>query len=211
MREYQSAEIKDLAADLAKAQQEITHAKKSAENPYFKSNYADLPAVMDAARPALSKHGLSVTQMTDSEEGRILLITQITHSSGQWLRSYYPVNPVKADPQGLGSAITYARRYAYSAIVGVASMGEDDDGNAASGLPDKKETAISAKKRFAALKKAIQESDDPAAIWNNNIDEINKFLDADRQFYDDLVAAGKKRKEELLQYDLIKNQLNEGQ
>ena len=130
MREYQSSEIKDLADALVKAQAEMKHAEKTSVNPYFKAKYADLSAVIDAAKPALVKNGLSVTQFSDFDEQGVFLITQIMHLSGQWIRSYYPINPTKNDPQGLGSAFTYARRYAYSAITGITA--EDDDGNAAS-------------------------------------------------------------------------------
>lgn len=134
MKQYQSNSIKKLATALSKAQAEMQHAKKAEDNPFFKSKYADLPAVIDVARPLLAKNGLSVSQMTDVDEnGKITLITQLMHSSGEWIRGYYPVNPVKTDPQAIGSAITYARRYSFCAVIGVAATGEDDDGNAASG------------------------------------------------------------------------------
>lgn len=134
MKQYQSETIAKLADALAKAQGEMSHAAKQADNPFYKSKYADLPTVIDAARPHLTKHGLSVVQLTDFDAGEAFIVTQLNHSSGEWLRSYYPVKPVKADPQGLGSAITYARRYAYQAMVGIASAADDDDGNAASNL-----------------------------------------------------------------------------
>jgi len=136
MKQYQSEAINELATALAKAQGEMAHAAKDAENPHFKSKYADLSAVIDAARPHLAKYGLSVVQITDTDEaGSITLITQLNHASGQWVRSWYPVKPMKNDPQGLGSALTYSRRYSYSAMTGVAAAGEDDDGNAASEKP----------------------------------------------------------------------------
>jgi len=130
---YQSENINELATALAKAQSEIKHAEKSSNNPFFKSKYAALPDVFDAARPYLAKNGLSVTQATDYDADGVFIITQLIHSSGQWMRSFYPVKPVKNDPQGLGSALTYARRYSYSSLVGVVSTDDDDDGNAASG------------------------------------------------------------------------------
>jgi hypothetical protein len=132
MRVYQTESIAKLADALAKAQAETQHASKSAENPFFKSKYADLPAIIDAARPHLTKHGLSVTQPTDFDETGIFVITQISHSSGEWVRGYYPVRPTKNDPQGVGSALTYARRYSYQSLVGIATSADDDDGNAAS-------------------------------------------------------------------------------
>jgi hypothetical protein len=129
----QSESINELATALAKAQAKFTHAQKAVKNEFFKSNYADLPAVMDASRAALAENGLCVIQSTTvKDNGDILLITTLAHSSGQWVRGEYLVKPVKADPQSCGSAITYARRYAYCAMVGVAAIDEDDDGNAAS-------------------------------------------------------------------------------
>jgi hypothetical protein len=136
----QSESITKLSEALAKAQSEMSHAHRAADNPYFKSKYADLPAVIDAARPHLSTNGLSVVQVTDHDEVGMWVYTQLSHSSGEWIRGKYKVKPVKDDPQGIGSAITYARRYAYQAMVGIASSLDDDDGNAASGL-GKKQTA----------------------------------------------------------------------
>lgn len=132
-RVYQSEDVDDLATALALAQSEMKHAAKANTNPFFKSKYSALPDVMDAARPYLSKNGLAVTQITDFDDTRVFVVTQLTHKSGQWMRSWYPVNPVKNDPQGLGSALTYARRYSYASIAGVAASDEDDDGNAGSG------------------------------------------------------------------------------
>lgn len=204
MREYQSAEIKDLAAALCKAQADMKHATKAADNPFFKSKYADLPAVIDAVRPLLAANGLSISQMMDYDEsGKTYLVTMLMHSSGQWLRGWYPINPTKNDPQGVGSAVTYARRYSLSGMVGIASIGEDDDGNAAS-VEVKPETAVSRNKRFAALKKELTESDDPAVTWHENLPAIKAFQESDQTFYDDLVVVAKKRKEELSQMEAVK-------
>lgn len=198
MKQYQTDDIKELAAALAKAQGSITHAGKGVKNEFFKSKYADLPAVIDAAKKPLADNGLSVVQFTDTaEDGKVILITQLTHNSGQWMRGYYPVQPIKNDPQGFGSALTYARRYAFCAITGVAAIDEDDDGNAASDRSVKPETAASKKKRFAEVKKAIEESNDPAITWHEHQEAIIGFRAEDPTFYDDLVAAGAKRKKDL--------------
>lgn len=126
-----SNEIGSLAAALSKAQGEIHGAKKDEANPFYKSRYADLASVWDACRTALSKHGIAVVQLTgyDSKD-QFTLFTTVTHSSGEWMQGLYPIQPVKPDPQGFGSAITYARRYALAAAVGVYQI--DDDGNDAS-------------------------------------------------------------------------------
>lgn len=107
-------------------------AAKSKENPFFKSHYADLPAVWEACRDALTKNGLAVIQTPQFEGESVWLETTLVHSSGQWMRSRYPVKPAKNDPQGVGSAITYCRRYALMAMVGVVAD-DDDDGEAAVG------------------------------------------------------------------------------
>lgn len=128
----QSENINELAGALAKAQGEIRAAAKDSLNPHFKSKYADLASVWDACRAPLSKHGLAVIQTTDpTETGRVRVITTLAHSSGQWMRGTIEVSPQQATPQGMGSALTYARRYALAAMVGVAPD-DDDDGNAAS-------------------------------------------------------------------------------
>lgn len=127
-----SAEIGDLAAALAVAQGEITGALKDSANPFYKSRYADLASVWDACRTSLSKNGLAVVQVAStSETGAAVITTTLAHKSGQWIRGSISVMPVKADPQGMGSALTYARRYALAAMVGVAQV--DDDANSASG------------------------------------------------------------------------------
>lgn len=123
-----SEQINELAAALAKAKAAFKDIKRTAQNPFYKSVYAPLENIIAATDPALSAQGLSVTQLPEAEG----LTTMLLHTSGQFISSLYPIRPVKDDPQGMGSAITYARRYALSAILGVASE-VDDDGNDGSG------------------------------------------------------------------------------
>jgi hypothetical protein len=126
-----SESIASLAKALSAAQGSIKSALKDSNNPFFKSKYADLASVWESCRPALSSNGLAVTQSTAFVGELLVLETMLMHLSGEWVSSVYPISPVKSDPQGVGSAITYARRYSLSALVGVVA-GEDDDGNAAS-------------------------------------------------------------------------------
>lgn len=131
-----SESIANLAEALSKAQGAIKNAVKDSANPYFKSKYADLASVWDACRKELSDNGLSVVQVPEiadvaGDGFKIKVNTLLMHSSGEWISGDLVMIPVKEDPQGVGSAITYARRYALSAFVGIAP--EDDDGNAASG------------------------------------------------------------------------------
>ena len=125
-----SQTIGKLAAALAKAQGEIEAAKKDSTNPHFRSKYADLASVRDAIQAALSKHGIAYIQFPEGGPDTVT-ITTVLACGDEWMRASYEMRPVKADPQGMGSAITYARRYALAAAVGVAP--EDDDGNEASG------------------------------------------------------------------------------
>jgi len=127
----QSEQINELATALAKAQGKITGALKDSANPFFKSKYADLAACWDACRQPLSDNGLSVIQVPESDETGVTVVTLLAHSSGQWIRSSLHMKPKDTTPQGVGSAITYARRYALAAFVGLAQI--DDDGNVASG------------------------------------------------------------------------------
>jgi hypothetical protein len=126
-----SEAINEIAAALAKAQGQMEGAAKGKINPAFKSRYADLASVLEAAREPLSINGLAVVQLTQKTPDGLVLITKLVHSSGQWFSGEYPINPVKNDPQGFGSSTTYARRYALMAMVGIAP--EDDDGEAAMG------------------------------------------------------------------------------
>jgi hypothetical protein len=126
-----SESIKELAGALAKAQGQMRNAVKDTANTFFKSKYADLASVVEAIREALSTNGIAYTQHvvpTDAEE--VCIETFLMHASGEWMSCGVLALPViKADAQGYGSAMTYARRYGLSAAVGVAP--EEDDGNAA--------------------------------------------------------------------------------
>lgn len=122
-----------LAAALATAQGDIDNVKKGAFNPHFKSKYANLASVRDSIRDELAKNGLSVTQFPcKAPDGFVGLRTILLHKSGQHIEDTFFM-PVKDhnNPQAVGSALTYAQRYALMAVVGIAP--EDDDGNAAKG------------------------------------------------------------------------------
>jgi len=121
-----------LVAALIKAKAEFNPARKSSVNPHFKNRYADLAEVIEATEPALLKHGLVVLQPTRvDEQGRVILQTILLHESGEREVGEYLLVPSKQDPQGYGAAMTYARRYCWKGILGIAE--EDDDGESASG------------------------------------------------------------------------------
>lgn len=144
-----SAATEALDEALAKAQGEIEHASKDATNPHFGKTYADLASVWNACREALSKNSIAVTQwpVPPSKANTMAIVTRLAHK-GQWMQSGLELPVAKADAQGAGAALTYLRRYALSAAVGVAPN-DDDDGNSAAGrgtqpfgdLPDPKPRA----------------------------------------------------------------------
>ena len=126
-----SESISNLAKALCKAQNEMGGAVKDAKNPFFKSNYADLTAVIKAIKEPFANNGLSYSQFPVTSEGGggVGVVTVLMHSSGEWLDSDFYLPLAKKDPQGCGSAITYARRYALQAMAGIPTA--DDDAEAA--------------------------------------------------------------------------------
>jgi ERF superfamily len=129
-----SDSISELSTALVAAQSKLAGVQMNATNPFFKSKYADLGAIIEAARVPLSDNGLAVSQLTGSDNGSISLTTILMHKSGQWLESTIsmPIGDEKGRSlaQSAGAIITYLRRYSYAAIVG-AYADEDTDGNGA--------------------------------------------------------------------------------
>ena len=126
-----SESIVQLARALTLAQKDMGKASMDSANPFFKSKYADLTSVWEACRKPLTDNGLSIVQtlgIAGVSESQVLE-TILLHNSGEWISGILKLNPVKDDPQGYGSAITYARRYSLAAIIGVCP--EDDDGEGA--------------------------------------------------------------------------------
>src|SRR5699024_10958505 len=138
MVEKRSDEINEIVKALVKVQAEIKNPKKEANNPFFKSKYSTLDSVIETYRELCSKNDLVVMENPVSkvrESGKSLIRVEILlmHSSGQFIHfDPYLLSPVKNDPQGVGSSITYARRYTLSSVFNIASE-DDDDGNSASG------------------------------------------------------------------------------
>jgi len=152
--------IGQLTEALSAAQGEFKSIAKKAVNPYFNSKYAPLDVVIEATREGLKKHGLAVMALPNGDT----LTTILSHKSGEWISANTPLLADKKGPQGQGSAITYARRYALSAILNVASE-EDDDGNLAQTQGDAKKPAAKkpAPKKPAPKKSLEEEYSDLAA------------------------------------------------
>lgn len=129
-----SESLKTLLPDLFKAKAKITTANKSSDNPYFKSKYADLNAIMDACETALKDNNIMLLQPVNSDERGSFVETVLLHTSGEWISSEMRLEFKENDMQKMGSAVSYARRYSLQSLLGMRVVdGEDDDGNKASG------------------------------------------------------------------------------
>ncbi|MDQ3748024.1 MAG: ERF family protein [Acidobacteriota bacterium] len=126
-----STSIGALAKALSIVQGKLQPAIKDAKNPFFKSSYSSLNSVWDSCRALLSENGLSVAQLNQTAENGVIIETVLMHESGEWISGEMFLPLAKHDPQGVGSATSYGRRYGLAAIVGIVTD-DDDDGNAAS-------------------------------------------------------------------------------
>lgn len=124
-----SASIAELAKALCKVQAQLEGAKKDSENPFFKSNYADLQSVWNAIKIPLSQNGLSVTQGFKEDDKALVIQSLLMHESGEWIRSSLRMPITKNDPQTIGSTASYGRRYSLAALIGVYQS--DDDAESA--------------------------------------------------------------------------------
>jgi hypothetical protein len=157
-----SESIQNLATALAAAQFEIKPADLDAINPFLKNKYASLGSVIEAARPVLKAHGLSVSQFAEGSDGYVSVTTVLAHESGEWMRSTISLPLVdekgKSGAQVAGSIITYLRRYALAAVLGMYAD-EDTDGNAPQATPQRRQ-------RVAASKQVETPAQDAPAPYN---------------------------------------------
>jgi len=140
-----SESIAQLAKALSIAQYEMEGAKKASVNPHLKTKYADISSVWEAARKPLFDNGLSVVQTTLPSQDGAHVETTLLHASGEYVSGELFIPAQKKDAHGFGSALTYARRYALMAMLGIAP--EDDDGSAA--VQPAKEQKEQPKKQYA--------------------------------------------------------------
>lgn len=149
-----SESIAQLSASLAIAQGELEDASKDKINPAFKSKYADITAVLQAARPALSKNGLAIVQglETAPDMSAVIVTTRLCHKSGEWIQSVLAVPVPKKDAQGVGNAGTYGRRYGLAGMIGIGQ--EDDDGNSVA-VPKTKPAAVNGNAPTASQVEAV--------------------------------------------------------
>ena len=119
-----SESISNLAKSLILFHMKVDSIKKDAKNPFFKSKYASLSSIQDAITIPLAESGITITQLPDGEHG---LTSILMHESGEFIMSTYQMKPVKNDPHGLGSVLTYMRRYSLLAILNLNVFDESDD------------------------------------------------------------------------------------
>ena len=214
-----SETITELAKALVKAQADFGPLIKGSRNEFFRSNYSDLSAVMDVARGPLHENGLCFVQTTEPDEpGFITLETTLLHISGEWLSGRIRLPLVKNDPQGYGSAMSYAKRYALQAILGLAS--EDDDAESATqrktsadkSKPEKpptpqpeplpspqgQETPITApqrKKLWAMMTDAKLDKDEAKAFYDRIAPKTSKDASVFIESFDALLTVWKRDKD----------------
>lgn len=172
-----SDSIKEIATALIEVQKEMVPVAKTKENPFFHSKYASLDAVMPKALAILNKHNLSLLQTIGLNGDVTTLTTMLMHSSGEWISDEQPLLLVKNDPQGQGSAVTYARRYALMSAIGMVADEDDDASKAAkaSAKPTAPSKPISSPATYTKQNPPTQTIDDPAQA-NEIFDDISSFI-----------------------------------
>jgi hypothetical protein len=164
----QTENINELVAALSKAQGNMRPAVYNKLNPHFKNRYADLASCMDACREPLAQNGLSVMQYVEKQGETFCLVTMLAHASGQWMKSYLPMQTEKKTCQALGAEMTYLKRYGISAMLGIVSDEEqeaEDDGERA--MPPRKQESVNSIVNIPA----------PSRINSNQIIELNNLLE----------------------------------
>lgn len=171
-------QITTIAAALLKAQSAMTFAIKSAKNPHFKSNYADLPAVIEAIKPALNANGIVFVQGIAGDSAGVIVTTRLLHTSGEWIEDSLFIPCPQATAQAYGSAITYGRRYGLQSIVGLPA--DDDDGNEAS----KPSEAPRGSAKAAAVEARKELSEEQQEVVGRIADEtLRRFEDGSELYW----------------------------
>jgi hypothetical protein len=193
-----SESIKQLAAALNKAQSEMSGAKKSSKNPFFKSKYADLKEVIECVKAPFANNGLSFSQFPISSDGFAGVETILMHESGEYISNEFTLKCARNDPQGMGSAITYARRYSLQSVAGVPA--EDDDGEGAMKRP--KAPAVKPMTKAKAIDSLAEAIDSLAAAKNSEeLDCAWKKVAVELKTDKEVIGVGKARRAE---FKLIK-------
>jgi len=179
----QSENITDLATALCLAQAQMGGAVKDSNNPFFKSTYADLTSIIKVIKKPLSDNGLSFVQLPITSEGGkgVGVITMLMHNSGQWLQGEYLLPMDKITPQGAGSCLSYSRRYALQALLGIPAVDDDSEaamfrGQPAAQEPPQKRVSKTLVQSVVALVISSQASEETSELVEAlaELDEIEK-------------------------------------
>jgi hypothetical protein len=170
--------MQKIATALVKAQKAFGPALKTSTNPHFKSKYADLAACVEAVIDALNDNGIALVQQSHHCEDGVIIETLFIHESGETISGgKFHVVAAKQDPQGFGSAMTYARRYSLQAACGIAP--EDDDGNRAVSAPraaEKPSRAIRSKEQVESLVRAATSPELLTTVWKALLPEEREMV-----------------------------------
>lgn len=207
--EFMSESINELAVALCKAQGAISASVKGKNNPFFKSKYADLSTIWNDAKEACHANDLAISQIVIDEKEESYLHTLLLHSSGQWLKSKYLITALKdksqiVTPQAKGSAITYARRYSLSSILGCVTD-EDDDGEAAMArnTPQRQTLPPPKPKPVFESEEIRQQTKDmmiDALKEANSSDDLDELVKRYKQTFSKLQVSPDKADQELLKF-----------
>lgn len=187
-----SESLDQLLPALIAAQAEFPSIPKDGYNPHFKSRFSTLKAVQRATQPVLAAHDLTVFQFPSTVDGKPALTTWLAHKSSQFIKDTTVLSMVKADPQAQGSAITYLRRYAWSAILGLVTDEDDDDGNKATIVEPSKVSPVRAEfnRLVQAAQRAGQPKDDVESTfmkkYGKKLAPVEELLAAITETADDL-------------------------
>lgn len=156
-----SETITKIAPALVKAIGDIKGAAKDGTNPHFRSSYSTLSSVIDAARIPLLENELFIIQSQDgiTDNSTIVLATRIVHSSGEWFETYTEAKLKNADPQTVGSCLTYLKRYGYTSALSISHPSEDDDGNSATHTKDEPVKSIDLEPLLIEISESMQDDD----------------------------------------------------
>lgn len=188
---YHSEQINELVTALSKAQGCYPSISADRENPYFKSNYADLHMILKALRPCLEKNGLSFVQHTRlAHDGSTVLHSRLYHASGQWIETRARITPVKNTPQEYGSCLTYNKRYSAMALLGVTIDKDPIDDDAEGAMLHAREPVAKkeqlhetiTKEQIAELTYELAEVPDVAAMVLNKL-QIRSLADIPQSKY----------------------------
>tara|TARA_X000001316_G_C910651_1_gene26077 strand:- start:18 stop:668 length:651 start_codon:yes stop_codon:yes gene_type:complete len=166
----ESIDSKEIYAGLVSITNKM-QAEKDGKNPHFRSDYMTLDGILNTVKPILQEAGMAIVQSTVCSEDKIICTTRLIHESGQWLSNSCYVHADKNTPQGYGSAITYARRYAICSLLGIAEM--DDDGNEAESASKKSSAAPAAK----VNKPATSKKKDSSKLDKSSIEKVIKAFE----------------------------------